>query len=157
MGSHRLNEPIVAMAPTHDGRGYWLVAADGGIFAFGDATFEGSLGSSPITSPIANMTPTPDNEGYWLLSQAGTVYGFGDAGKYGSGQGIICPRDVARRDTGGWLLGPDCGGRGTIILAMHQATVHRRPARWSQLPRRQLSRRRPQPRTRAAAAQLRCR
>ena len=47
MGSHHINEPIVGMAPTHDGQGYWLVASDGGIFAFGDAAFEGSLGSSP--------------------------------------------------------------------------------------------------------------
>ena len=35
-GSH-LNAPVVDMTPTADGRGYWLVAADGGIFAFGDA------------------------------------------------------------------------------------------------------------------------
>ena len=31
-------------ASTPDGRGYWLVAADGGIFAFGDAGFYGSGG-----------------------------------------------------------------------------------------------------------------
>jgi hypothetical protein len=31
------------MAPTPGGRGYWLVAADGGVFAFGDARFCGSL------------------------------------------------------------------------------------------------------------------
>jgi hypothetical protein len=31
------------MAPTADGNGYWLVAADGGIFAFGDAAFRGSV------------------------------------------------------------------------------------------------------------------
>ena len=33
----RLNKPVVGMASTPDGAGYWLVAADGGIFAFGDA------------------------------------------------------------------------------------------------------------------------
>ena len=32
-----LNRPIVGMAATPDGKGYWLVASDGGIFAFGDA------------------------------------------------------------------------------------------------------------------------
>ena len=36
------------MTPTPDGRGYWLVASDGGIFAFGDAPF---LGSAPGTAP----------------------------------------------------------------------------------------------------------
>ncbi len=32
------------MAATPDGRGYWLVASDGGIFTFGDAPFYGSAG-----------------------------------------------------------------------------------------------------------------
>ncbi|MGH9083483.1 MAG: hypothetical protein ACRDWN_09075, partial [Acidimicrobiales bacterium] len=32
-----LNQPIVGMAAAPDGHGYWLVASDGGIFAFGDA------------------------------------------------------------------------------------------------------------------------
>ena len=30
------------MAATPSGTGYWLVAADGGVFAFGDAAFSGS-------------------------------------------------------------------------------------------------------------------
>ncbi len=34
------------MAATPTGRGYWLVATDGGIFAFGDAGFFGSTGAS---------------------------------------------------------------------------------------------------------------
>ena len=33
------------MAATPDGRGYWLVASDGGIFTFGDAPFYGSTGA----------------------------------------------------------------------------------------------------------------
>ena len=45
-----LNEPIVGMAARPDGKGYWLVASDGGIFAFGDAGFHGSTGGSPSTS-----------------------------------------------------------------------------------------------------------
>jgi hypothetical protein len=32
----------VGMAATPTGKGYWLVAADGGIFTFGDAVFAGS-------------------------------------------------------------------------------------------------------------------
>ena len=32
-----LNQPIVGMAATPDGGGYWLVASDGGIFSFGNA------------------------------------------------------------------------------------------------------------------------
>ncbi len=33
------------MVPTADGKGYWLVASDGGIFAFGDALYYGLTGS----------------------------------------------------------------------------------------------------------------
>ena len=42
MGSF-LAAPIVGMAATPTGRGYWLVAADGGIFSFGDAGFTAPL------------------------------------------------------------------------------------------------------------------
>jgi len=42
MGGHHLNAPVVAMAATPSGLGYWLVAADGGIFSYGDAAFDGS-------------------------------------------------------------------------------------------------------------------
>jgi len=38
-GATPLNAPIVGMAATPDGGGYWLVASDGGIFSFGDAVF----------------------------------------------------------------------------------------------------------------------
>ena len=40
------------MAATPDGRGYWLVASDGGIFAFGDAGFYGSTGDLTLNRPI---------------------------------------------------------------------------------------------------------
>jgi hypothetical protein len=38
-----VNAPIVGMASTPTGKGYWLVAADGGVFAFGDATYLGNV------------------------------------------------------------------------------------------------------------------
>ncbi len=45
------------MAPTPDGRGYWLVASDGGIFAFGDARFYGSTGGVSLRQPIVTLAP----------------------------------------------------------------------------------------------------
>ena len=37
------------------GTGYWLVAADGGVFSFGDASFYGSMGSDPPAAPIVGI------------------------------------------------------------------------------------------------------
>jgi hypothetical protein len=34
MGGSPLNKPMVSLASTPDGKGYWEMAADGGIFAF---------------------------------------------------------------------------------------------------------------------------
>ena len=45
-GNLHLNQPIVGMSATPDGKGYWFVATDGGVFAFGDAKFFGSTGDS---------------------------------------------------------------------------------------------------------------
>jgi hypothetical protein len=50
-----LNAPITGIVPTSDAKGYWLVASDGGVFSFGDAPFEGSLGGSLLNSPIVAM------------------------------------------------------------------------------------------------------
>lgn len=46
--------PIVGMAAP-DGDGYWLVAADGGIFSYGDANFFGSTGAMRLNEPIVAM------------------------------------------------------------------------------------------------------
>jgi len=41
MGGQQLNKPVVGMAAPRSPAGYWLVAADGGIFSF-DVSFLGS-------------------------------------------------------------------------------------------------------------------
>ena len=72
-GSIRLNKPIVGMAPTPDGGGYWLVASDGGIFNYGDANFYGSAGSLTLNKPIVGMAPTPTGAGTgWWRPTAGS-------------------------------------------------------------------------------------
>src|SRR5260221_10859197 len=74
-----LNHPIIGMAPTQNGRGYWLVASDGGIFTFGNARFHGSTGSTVLLSTIAGMTTTTTGRGYWLASADGRGFSFGDS------------------------------------------------------------------------------
>jgi hypothetical protein len=80
----RLNAPIVGITPSHDGRGYFLVAADGGVFTFGDAKFEGSCpGHGGCLSGVAAMMTDGTGNGYWLVTNTGDVYAFGDATDYG--------------------------------------------------------------------------
>ncbi len=79
-----LAAPIVGMASTPDGKGYWLVASDGGVFAFGDAGFFGSAGGLHLAAPIVGMASTPDGKGYWLVASDGGIFTYGDAGYFGS-------------------------------------------------------------------------
>ena len=88
--------PIVASAVTFNNTGYWLVGADRGVFAFGDARYFGSCpqsgsGCTSLVSPIVGMTATPDNKGYWLVGADGGVFAFGDARYFGS-----CPQSGSR-------------------------------------------------------------
>jgi len=56
---YRLAAPVVGLAATPDGGGYWLVAADGGVFAFGDAPFLGSLGGQAVPAPVVSIAYSP--------------------------------------------------------------------------------------------------
>ncbi|HEX2698865.1 MAG TPA: hypothetical protein VHM89_01510 [Acidimicrobiales bacterium] len=71
-------------ATSVDGLGYWLVAADGGVFSFGDAPFLGSTGAMALNRPVVGMAGTPSGRGYWLVAADGGVFSFGDAPFLGS-------------------------------------------------------------------------
>ena len=79
-----LNQPVVGIASTADGGGYWEAAADGGLFAFGDAGYYGSMAGKPLHQPIVGIASTPDGKGYWEVAADGGLFAFGDAGFYGS-------------------------------------------------------------------------
>src|SRR6185437_12335066 len=72
-----VNRPIVAMAATPDNGGYWEVASDGGIFAFGDAGFYGSEGGHALNAPIVGMAVAPKGLGYWEVASDGGIFTFG--------------------------------------------------------------------------------
>jgi hypothetical protein len=55
MGGKALNAPIVGVAATPTGKGYWEVASDGGIFSFGTASFYGSMGGKALNAPIVGV------------------------------------------------------------------------------------------------------
>jgi ribosomal protein L24E len=73
MGGKRLNAPVQSLVPDGDGTGYWLVASDGGIFAF-DAPFKGSMGGIPLAKPVTGMVRYGD--GYLMVGEDGGVFDF---------------------------------------------------------------------------------
>lgn len=70
---------IVGIASTPSGYGYWMVGADGGVFAFGDAQFKGSMAGRPMNKPVVDIIPTATGWGYWLVGEDGGLFAFGDA------------------------------------------------------------------------------
>jgi len=114
MAGKHLDKPVVGMSPTADGRGYWLVASDGGIFTFGDAHFYGSMGGRHLDQPIVGMAVTPTGGGYWLVASDGGIFTFGNAPFLGSmgGHPLRKPIEamVATPDGRGyWMVASDGG------------------------------------------------
>ena len=79
-----LDHPAVGVVATPDGKGYWEVAADGGVFALGDAAFEGSMGGQPLEAPVVGIAATPDGNGYREVASDGGIFAFGNAAFEGS-------------------------------------------------------------------------
>ena len=71
------NAPVVGIVPSRDGGGYFMVAADGGVFAFGDAHFAGSCpGIGGCSGSAVDVMPDASGNGYWIVTNTGNVYGF---------------------------------------------------------------------------------
>jgi hypothetical protein len=93
---------------------YWMAAADGGIFNFGNAGFFGSAGSLHLNRPVVGIAPTPSDNGYWLVASDGGIFTYGDAGYFGSmgGKPLNAPivGMASTPDGGGyWLVASDGG------------------------------------------------
>jgi hypothetical protein len=103
-----LDAPIVGMVPSADGGGYFMVASDGGVFAFGDARFAGSCpGIGGCAGPAVAVMPDATGNGYWVVTQNGLVYTFGDALYFGAPgpQSVPVTSAVRSPDGGGyWIL-----------------------------------------------------
>ncbi len=105
-----LNAPVVGMVPTANGGGYFMVASDGGVFAFGDARFEGSCpGIGGCAGAVVAVVPDATGNGYWVVTQTGNVYTFGDAPYFGApGPGAPVTSAVRTWDGRGyWILRAD--------------------------------------------------
>ncbi len=94
--------------------GYWLAAADGGVFSYGDAHFLGSMGGARLNRPTVGIAATPTGKGYWLVASDGGIFSYGDARFLGSMGGARLNRPIvgiAATPTGKgyWLVASDGG------------------------------------------------
>ena len=71
-----LNGPILDAAVRPQGDGYWLAASDGGVFTFGLAPFDGSMGGKRLNGPVVGMADAPDGSGYWEVATDGGIFSF---------------------------------------------------------------------------------
>ncbi|HVM09953.1 MAG TPA: CapA family protein [Acidimicrobiales bacterium] len=120
-----LAAPVVAIAPTTSGDGYWLFARDGGVFTFGDATFHGSTGAMRLNEPIVGAAATPTGRGYWLLARDRGVFTFGDAtfhgsavGRIGAGRRAVAMSSASTGD-GYWIATARSGVRVAVAGDVH--------------------------------------
>ena len=122
-------DTVTASTPVHPLIRTWEVASDGGLFAFGNAKFYGSMGGKPLNAPIVGMAATPTGGGYWEVASDGGLFAFGNAQFYGSMGGK--PLERTHRGHGHhpdrrWLLG---GGQSTV--ASSPSATPSSTARWA--------------------------
>ena len=79
LGTISVTAPVVDIAVTPDGNGYWLVTSEGIVYAFGSALWRGSLGHLDLQAPVVDLEPVSTGYGYWLTAADGGVFAFGDA------------------------------------------------------------------------------
>ncbi|MES2971814.1 MAG: VCBS repeat-containing protein [Patescibacteria group bacterium] len=97
------------------GKGYWMVASDGGIFPFGEARGYGSTGNIRLNQPMVGMASTPNGGGYWLVAADGGIFPFGNAkGGLGSTGNVrlfkpIVGMEASPSGNGYWLVAADGG------------------------------------------------
>lgn len=106
--------PLIGIAPTPSGDGYWVGAADGGVFNFGSAAFLGSLGDIELVQPIVGIAAHPSEEGFWMVASDGGVFAFGDVGFYGSLGDLVLDEPIVGmavhpNGLGYWLVASDGG------------------------------------------------
>ena len=94
--------------------GYWIGAADGGVFSFGAAKFYGSAGGMRLNRPVVGMAGVRDGGGYWLVAGDGGIFTFGDARFFGSTGAMRLNQPVVGMvptadGAGYWLVASDGG------------------------------------------------
>jgi hypothetical protein len=95
--------------PPVRGQGYWMLAADGEVYAFGDADPYPAWPTPIPPGAAIDVEPTPSGRGYWVVNEGGGVRYHGDAAQKGQA-GSLRPGEVAtaisrtRTGAGYWLF-----------------------------------------------------
>src|SRR6266480_1140273 len=110
-GPGRVVRQVGTRNPGHVPRGYWLAAANGGVFSYGNAPFKGSVGA--LNKPIVGMATTPLGDGYWMAASDGGIFAFnvpflGSTGDLKLNQPVV---SIIASPLGGgyWLVAADGG------------------------------------------------
>ena len=101
-----LSKPVVAMASTIEGDGYWLVTKSGRVFPFGDAANRGYIKDKRLE--VVDIEVSPSGNGYWLLARSGRVFPFGDAPDLGGAKesgSTFAGMAATSTGLGYWLFG----------------------------------------------------
>jgi hypothetical protein len=87
--------------------GYWIVAADGGVYGYGSAPFAGALNGRALPADVVAGAAQPGRAGYWLVRRDGAVHRFGSAAFHGE------PAEPATDVAG---LAPTRSGKGYRVV-----------------------------------------
>ncbi|MEM9609022.1 MAG: PQQ-dependent sugar dehydrogenase [Actinomycetota bacterium] len=112
-GDSSLGIVVEALIPSPSGQGYRIVGTDGRVIAYGDASFDGSMGSVDLNLPIVDAFADADGEGYLLVAADGGVFNF-DADFHGSTGSIDLAAPIVGASgtptgEGYWLFAADGG------------------------------------------------
>ena len=105
---------FVGSASLPNADGYWLVAANGKVQAYGNARHLGDMSATRLNQPVVGMASTPSGLGYWLVAGDGGIFSFGDAQFFGSTGSIKLNKPIVGMTStpsarGYWMVAADGG------------------------------------------------
>jgi hypothetical protein len=106
--------PIVGIASTPHGGGYWVVDSAGKVWNLGNAPNLGGLASVHLSAAIIGIAANPVADGFWLIASDGGVFSFGAVKFYGSEGGAHLNKPIVAMAAsldgkGYWFVGGDGG------------------------------------------------
>jgi hypothetical protein len=111
-------------AVTPHGPGYWMLGADGAVYAFGGAQDVGEPLGLLGANPAVDLEPTASGTGYWIVDDLGRVYGY-NAPWFGN-----LDASKLRRDEKVTSLSPTPAGDGYWIFTSRGRVFQFGAAKW---------------------------